>query len=176
MTRTNQRRGLRNSALSVRWTHGAQLWSAYLLMCVPLWKFTSRAHQKFILRHGGALHMYLALRLFNLHLWSALLQFNFHPVFTYCEWTKKIVLLQWSNRKLWNCLPSTSLGLIFVPVCLSGTCFWWHCPFNVANCLLLLKILLLSVKGTGMRQLWLSKPWNAITLNCLKPKYSISKN
>jgi hypothetical protein len=24
----------------------------------------------------------------------------------------------------------SSLGLIYVPVCLSGTHFWWHCPFK----------------------------------------------
>jgi hypothetical protein len=33
--------------------------------------------------------MYMALRLFNLHLWSALLQFNFHSAFTSCEYTFK---------------------------------------------------------------------------------------
>jgi hypothetical protein len=54
-------------------------------MCVALWKFTSRAHRKFFFRPGGALHMNLVLRPFNLHLRSALLQFNFHSAFTSCE-------------------------------------------------------------------------------------------
>jgi hypothetical protein len=57
----------------------------FLHMCVKLWKFTSRANWKFILRPGGALHMYM----FNLHLQGGLLQFNFHFVFTSCEWTFK---------------------------------------------------------------------------------------
>jgi hypothetical protein len=42
----------------------------------------------------------------------------------------KILLLHWRDRKLWNSLPSTSLGLIYVPVYLFGTHFWWHCPFK----------------------------------------------
>jgi hypothetical protein len=57
----------------------------FLHMCVALWKFTSMAHRKFLLRLMGALHMYMALRPFILHLRSALLQFNFHSVFTSCE-------------------------------------------------------------------------------------------
>jgi hypothetical protein len=28
-------------------------------------------------------------------------------------------------------MPSLSLGLIYVPVCLAGTHSWWHCPFQV---------------------------------------------
>ncbi len=42
----------------------------------------------------------------------------------------------WRNRKLRNSLPSTSLGLICGPVCLSRTHFWWHCPFKSVNVLL----------------------------------------
>jgi hypothetical protein len=45
---------------------------AILHMSVALGKFTSRAHLKFIFYPGGALHMYLALQLFNLNLRSAL--------------------------------------------------------------------------------------------------------
>jgi hypothetical protein len=62
----------------------------FLHMCVALRKFTSRAHRKFFLRPGGALHMYMALRLFILHLRFALLQFNFLSVFTSCEQTLNI--------------------------------------------------------------------------------------
>jgi hypothetical protein len=47
----------------------------------------------------GALHMYMALRPFNLHLWSALLQFSFHSVFTSCEQTLKIHIVPTKAQK-----------------------------------------------------------------------------
>jgi hypothetical protein len=77
---TNQRRGLEefSSRSSVNF-RSARYGGAipFLHMCVALRKFTSRAHRKFFLRPEGALHMYMALRLFNLHLRCALLQLNF---------------------------------------------------------------------------------------------------
>ncbi len=75
---------LRNSALEVQWTSwvpDTKVHLTFLHMCVALRKFTSRAHKKFFLYPGAALQMYMALRLFNLHLPSALLQFIFHSVF-----------------------------------------------------------------------------------------------
>jgi hypothetical protein len=84
---TNQRRGLTEVQLP------------FLHMCVALQKFTSRAHLKFFLRPRGALHMYMALRLFNLHLWCALLQFNFFSVFTSCEQTLKIHIVPMKAQK-----------------------------------------------------------------------------
>jgi hypothetical protein len=71
----------------------------FLHMCVALRKFTSRAHQKFFLRPGGALHMYMAIQLFNLHLRSVLLQFNFLSVFTSCEQTLKIHIVPMEAQK-----------------------------------------------------------------------------
>jgi hypothetical protein len=50
---------------------------------ICVWHYRIKTQKKFILRTVGALHMYTALWLFNLHLWSALLQFN--SVFTSCE-------------------------------------------------------------------------------------------
>ncbi len=50
----------------------------YSTVSVAWRKFTSKAHQKIILRPGVALHMYMKLWLFNL-------QFKFHSVFTSCE-------------------------------------------------------------------------------------------
>ncbi len=78
----------RNSAPEVQLTPGVpdtEVQLLFLHMCVALWKFISRADRKFILCPGGALHMYVALRLFILHLRNALLQFNFLSVFTSCE-------------------------------------------------------------------------------------------
>ncbi len=72
----------------------------FLHMCVALQKFTSRAHRKFFLHPGGALHMYMALRLFNMHLQCALLQFNFLSVFNSCEQTLKIHMFQRRHRKI----------------------------------------------------------------------------
>jgi hypothetical protein len=43
--------------------------------------------------------MYMALRLFNLHLRSALLQFNFLCVFTSCEQTLKIHIVPTEAQK-----------------------------------------------------------------------------
>jgi hypothetical protein len=43
--------------------------------------------------------MYLALRLFNLHLLCALLQFNFLSVFTSCEKTLKIHIVPTEAQK-----------------------------------------------------------------------------
>ncbi len=73
---TNQRRGFREfssgspvNPQSAR--YGGTL--PFLQMCVAPWKFTRRAHRKLILCSGGVLQLYVALRLFNLHLQSALL-------------------------------------------------------------------------------------------------------
>jgi hypothetical protein len=52
-----------------------------------------KAHRKFILCPGGALHMYLALQLSNLHFRSALLQVNFPSALLLINKLKKIVLL-----------------------------------------------------------------------------------
>jgi hypothetical protein len=71
----------------------------FLHICLVLQKFTSRAHWKFFLRPGGALHMYMALQLFNLHLWSAQLQFNFLFVVTSCEQTLKIHIVLTEAQK-----------------------------------------------------------------------------
>ncbi len=46
-------------------------------VCVALHK---QGTPKFLLRPGGALQNYMAPRPFNLHLWTALLQFYFHSV------------------------------------------------------------------------------------------------
>jgi hypothetical protein len=43
--------------------------------------------------------MYMALRLFNLHLQSALLQLNFLSVFTSCELTLKIHIVPMEAKK-----------------------------------------------------------------------------
>jgi hypothetical protein len=78
----------RNSAPEVQWTSGVpdtEVQLPFLHMRVTLQKLTSRAHRKFFLQPGGALHMYMALQPFYLHLQSALLQFNFYFVFTSCE-------------------------------------------------------------------------------------------
>jgi hypothetical protein len=63
---------------------GCQIQRCIYRFYICVWHY-GRAHRKFFLRPGGALHMYEALRLFNLHLQSALLQFNFHFVFSSCE-------------------------------------------------------------------------------------------
>ncbi len=52
-----------------------------LYICVALSQYTIRALWKFVLPPGGALHMYMALRLFIPHLWNA------------CNSTSPIVLL-----------------------------------------------------------------------------------
>jgi hypothetical protein len=95
----------RNSAPEVQWTSGVpdtEVQLPFLQMCVALQKFTSRAHRKFFLRPGGALHMYMALRLFNLHIRCALLQFNFLSVFTSCEQTLKIHIVPTEAQKNLN--------------------------------------------------------------------------
>ncbi len=43
--------------------------------------------------------MYMALRLFNLHLWSALLQFNFLSGFISCEQTLKVHIVPTEAQK-----------------------------------------------------------------------------
>ncbi len=78
----------RNSAPEVQWTSG-----------VPDTEVHYRAHRKFFLRPGGALHMYMALQLFNLHLRCALLQFNFLSVFTSYEHTLKIHIVPMEAQK-----------------------------------------------------------------------------
>jgi hypothetical protein len=72
---------------------------SFLHMCVALLKFTTSAHRKFFLRPRGALHMYMALQLFNLHLRCALLQFNFLSVFPSCEQTLKIHIVLTEAQK-----------------------------------------------------------------------------
>ncbi len=67
-----------------------------------------RAHLRFIFCPGGALHMYVALRLFNLQLQCALLQFNFTTLFTSSDYTLKISL---GNERTENC-ETTCLPLV----------------------------------------------------------------
>ncbi len=54
---TNQRRGCKEFS-SGSGVPDTEVQLPFLHMCVALLKFTSRAHQKFFLRPGGALHMY----------------------------------------------------------------------------------------------------------------------
>ncbi len=110
---TNQRRGLEefSPGSSVNF-HSARYGGAitlFLHMCVALRTFTSRAHRKFFLHPGGALHMYMALWLFNRHLRWALLQFNFLSVFTSCEQTLKIHIVPTEAQKNLDHLASISL-------------------------------------------------------------------
>ncbi len=54
---------------------------------VALRQYISGATHRFILRPGGALHMYEAHRWLVLNFWRALLQVNFLSIVTSCEKT-----------------------------------------------------------------------------------------
>jgi hypothetical protein len=60
----------------------------------------------------------------------ALVQFSVSLLFLLVHNLWKIVLLQQRLRKIWNHFAAISLIKFYMSVFLSGTHFWWHCPFN----------------------------------------------
>ncbi len=105
---SSQRRGLEEFS-----SRSARYWGAIAVFtCVWRYRSSQAGHTRssfYFLLPGGALHMYMALRLFNLHLRYALLQFNFLSVFTSCEQTLIIHIVPTEAQKIWNHLASISL-------------------------------------------------------------------
>ncbi len=86
-----------------------------LYLCVRCYgmQFTHKASQRFVLFPGGALHMYKALRLFNLHLWWALLQLTLTSIFT-CALKNHIL----ANKGLQKCETISHLLVEAYFICL----------------------------------------------------------
>jgi hypothetical protein len=79
---------------------GAMTFFTYVCGATEVHKQVTRSQRKFFSRPGGLLHIYMALQVFNLHLRSVLLQFNFYSVFTSCEQTFKNPTVVMEEQKI----------------------------------------------------------------------------